>query len=78
MPQDIAVETLASKVPEVARQYAVHYKMKITTESNMIESIKIFHCNGKHCAITSCAKKFNRNIATIRIPTRNKLVNSTA
>ena len=57
MPQDIVVETLASKIPDVARQYAVHYKMKITTESNMIESIKIFHFDGKHCAITSCAKK---------------------
>ena len=57
MPQDIAVESRASKVLEVARQYAVHYGMKITTESIMIEN-KICHCDGEHCAITSCATKW--------------------
>ena len=60
MPQDIAVESLASKVLEVARQYAVHFEMKIMTESIMIENIKICHCDGEHCTITSCATRWQK------------------
>ena len=60
MPQNIAVESLASKVLEVARQYAVHFEMKIMTESIMIENIKICHCDGEHCTITSCATRWQK------------------
>ena len=60
MPQDIAVESLASKVLEVARQYAVHFEMKIMTESIMIENIKICRCDGEHCTITSCATRWQK------------------